>query len=399
MTAQHEDRAHAKLSPSAASRWMSCPGSIRLSEGAVDVPSRFAAEGTAAHQLAETCLRDGTDAIKRLGETIAANGFDFIVDGEMVDGVQLHIDYVRAQIEPGDEVEYESRIDLTHVHPEMFGTGDVVIYKPEKHHLLVTDFKYGRGVAVDPAENKQLLTYAVGAIRRHHNRPLDKVTLAVIQPRAAGAKGGVKTWETDPLTLIEFELALREAAAATGAPDAPVNPGEWCKFCKAAPVCPALREKALSVARMQFGEAPPEPESMSREELGRVLDQVQIVENWCRRVQEFGHAQATAGEPPTGWKLVAKRAYRKWADPDTIVDRLRDEAFLSDNEIFQEPEARSVAQLEKVLGKKRFAEVEERLTGDEPLIVKQSSGTVLAPLDDKREAVKPDAARQFEAVE
>ena len=49
---------HARLSPSAAIRWINCPGSIRLSD---QVPpagsSEYADEGTAAHALAELKLR------------------------------------------------------------------------------------------------------------------------------------------------------------------------------------------------------------------------------------------------------------------------------------------------------------------------------------------------------
>ena len=44
---------HAKLSPSSAERWMTCPGSVALSEGYADRSSAVADEGTAAHELAE----------------------------------------------------------------------------------------------------------------------------------------------------------------------------------------------------------------------------------------------------------------------------------------------------------------------------------------------------------
>ena len=48
---------HAKLSPSAAARWINCPGSIRLSEKVPPPPSSdYADEGTLAHAVAETKL-------------------------------------------------------------------------------------------------------------------------------------------------------------------------------------------------------------------------------------------------------------------------------------------------------------------------------------------------------
>ena len=47
---------HALLGPSGAKRWMSCPPSARLEEQFSDSDSEYAAEGTLAHNLAETIL-------------------------------------------------------------------------------------------------------------------------------------------------------------------------------------------------------------------------------------------------------------------------------------------------------------------------------------------------------
>ena len=51
---------HAALGASTAHRWMSFPGSVRLSAG-IDVPaSAYAEEGAAAHMLAEIASRMGS---------------------------------------------------------------------------------------------------------------------------------------------------------------------------------------------------------------------------------------------------------------------------------------------------------------------------------------------------
>jgi len=49
---------HALLSPSSSERWISCPPSVRMSEGIEEKPSEYAAEGTAAHSLCEYKLRE-----------------------------------------------------------------------------------------------------------------------------------------------------------------------------------------------------------------------------------------------------------------------------------------------------------------------------------------------------
>ena len=73
------EAAHAELSASSAHRWISCPASISASRGIADSSSAAAEEGTAAHELAERCLRDGTDPRDAIGNIF--NGF--VVDEEM----------------------------------------------------------------------------------------------------------------------------------------------------------------------------------------------------------------------------------------------------------------------------------------------------------------------------
>ena len=67
MTQAHTTRAHARLAPSAAKRWMNCPASVRATEDLPDSTSEAAAEGTAAHELCSHCLMTGDDPATFLG--------------------------------------------------------------------------------------------------------------------------------------------------------------------------------------------------------------------------------------------------------------------------------------------------------------------------------------------
>ena len=56
---------HAKLSPSGASRWMSCTPSAAFESQFPDKSSSFAEEGTLAHKLGELLIREKLGEIKK----------------------------------------------------------------------------------------------------------------------------------------------------------------------------------------------------------------------------------------------------------------------------------------------------------------------------------------------
>jgi hypothetical protein len=408
MTA-HTQRAHSKLAPSSAYRWIACPGSIRMSEGIADKASAFADEGTAAHELAQHCLSTGHDADHFVGgyvnldekrpiATGPVGDRSFFIEEEMADGVQLYVDFCRDLFVGLDRVEYqlEERLDLTHIHGLEGGTCDFYAYDPETRTLDVVDFKYGKGVFVDPKSNPQLLIYASGAIRRYHNRGIAKLRLTVVQPRCP-ADELIRTWECDTVEFIDYEAELHDYAAAALAPDAPLVAGEHCKFCKAQPVCPARAQQAKDIAQAEFdfitGDlALPAVTKLSPESMARTLREVNQLEDWCKRFKEHAHAEAMEGRVPPGFKLVATRATRKWRDPQDASLYLQMTYYLDSNEIFTEPELKSPAQIEPMMpGKNK----KERAATLAQLVHAVSGGTVLAPVEDKRPAVAIDAATEF----
>lgn len=402
--AAHADRAHARLAPSSATRWVNCPGSIRISAGIESRSSIWADEGTAAHTLAEKCLADNVDADRFLEGCVdvkAGKVYErvpphleegervFAIDEEMAGAVQVYLDFVRSLIKKGDEFEIEQRLDLSEVHPDIFGTGDFLHYRPETRELTIVDYKHGKGIAVDPRENKQLMTYAVGAALRYHNRGIGDVELAVVQPRAEGDE--IKRWKTDVVTLLEWRFELEAAAKATEDPDAPLNAGDWCRFCPAIPDCPANRQKRAAVASAEFDAEEnvtlPEPSAIAPERLTTILREAHLFKDWFRRVEEFAHAEAVEGRIPPGFKLVAKRATRKWRDEDEAREFLEVALGLEENDIFAK-KMKSPAQLEKLIGKNSKHDINS-------LIVSRSSGTNLVPEEDKRPAVRVDATTDF----
>ena len=56
---------HAKLSASAAARWLACPPSVVLTQGMKEEPSPYAEEGSKAHDIAEKKLRKYIDKSRK----------------------------------------------------------------------------------------------------------------------------------------------------------------------------------------------------------------------------------------------------------------------------------------------------------------------------------------------
>lgn len=410
---------HAALGASSAERWMTCPGSIRLSEGIEQPDSAHAAEGTVAHTLAEKCLEnDGLLLAPEdyIGEAPDPDYPDILCDQEMADAVQVYLDHVNEVRDlptfSGEEI--EKRVNLNDVWKalklrkdrrpagQMFGTADYTAVAGPRLHVV--DYKHGRGVVVEAEENPQLRYYALGqlfSLQPDVRERIHQVVVTVVQPRAEHPDGPVRSETLDVSNLVMWgKKQLAPAAKATEDPDAPLHAGPHCRFCPAAGICPEQRKVQLEKARFVFrdedGRLEPEtePEDLSVEEIKAVLDAMPEIQQWLRRVQERAHAmvenqELSAGQKERlGYKLVAKRAQRKWAqDEETTADRLCELFGLGDEELF-EWKLRSPAQVEKEIGK---AAVKDNEDWDE-LVTSQSSGTTLAPVDDPRPSVEPKTA-------
>lgn len=378
---------HSKIGASSASRWMKCPGSVRLCESTTRRSSEYADEGTAAHALAELCLRKaaGVSALfadAMLGQIIEGQP----VTQDMIEAVNVYLTEIYTDTKPGDEQEIEVRFSLNEIHTGLFGTADRVRYRPSTETLRVTDYKHGAGVPVEVEDNPQLLYYAAGAAVKLHNRGIRTIEVQIVQPRCPHPDGPIRMWSIDVVDLVEFAGELKDAALRTEDPNAPLSPGSHCRWCAAAGFCPALSKQAVEVASCEFDPALPyEPGDLSE-----ALEKLPMIKQWVKSVDEFAYSEAMKGNIPPGWKIVEKRATRKWRDDLKTIAEL-EAAGLKEDAIFEPRSLRSVANIEKAYGKKNMHELEE-------LIVAESSGTTLAPLKDRRPAVaKATASEEFTA--
>jgi hypothetical protein len=244
----HADRLHASLGASSAARWIACPGSARLSAGIPSRSGHAARRGTAAHELAEHCLEDNIPARDKLDRVVNIEGEPIRLTLDLIEAVQVYLDTLRADHQDGDYFRVEQKFALTAIHPQAFGTADAVRYRRSTGHLTVYDFKAGAAHAVEVGGNPQLLYYALGAALTDIHRPLDRVTLRIIQPLARHPSGPVRSHDLTGQELMRFGFRLRRAAALTDRDDAPLVTGEHCRWCPAAPTCPAKKSAATQEA-------------------------------------------------------------------------------------------------------------------------------------------------------
>lgn len=379
--------AHAEHGASSAYRWLACPGSVALSRGIPEKTSPYAIEGTAAHALAEVAYAKQRDASFWVGLKI--EGIE--VTEEMAEAVQVYLDHIASIVRPGDKVWIEKRVTLDKLNPPrpMFGTADCTIYRPSERRLYVCDYKHGVGVAVEAVGNPQLRYYALGALLSlSENEPCEHVDAYIVQPRAQHPDGPIRADSMTTGELLDFAADLVEGVERTLEPDAPLNPGSHCRFCKAAAVCPAKRDQALELAQAEFGDAALpktiDPRAMTIEQVSNYLSMADQIEDWLRALRVYVQNELESGGTVPGWKLVNKRATRVWSDQGETI-RWAEQFGLAEEELYDR-KIKSPAQLEKVVGKKNLPK---------DLVSSVSTGFTLARETDKRPAAIVAAGEEF----
>lgn len=377
---------HASLGASNCQRWWNCPGSVRLAATLPPPPDTdHSREGTCAHGVAQLALTKGVDPTAYLGTTVEG----WVVDDGMAEFLPAFVEYCRALMPRASLYGIEEQFSLASLKPPaaMFGTADFWAYVEDDFALEIVDLKYGIGVVVDPKDNKQLLYYALGAlIRLLEQRPqarVDTIRLTIVQPRVDAAP---KWFDITYLELLAFAHELMDHARAAQAPDAPLTAGAWCRFCPASGQCSEQYRYAQETAMVEFAETPldnpPDPATLTPEVFGRVLSRLGDLEQFISGVRAAAYAKLERGEALPGWKLVQRRANRKWVDEAHTRQWL--EALGQKGEAILLERLRSPAQIEKLVGKKNLPS---------EMTVKESSGLALVPDRDARPAVEaPDVA-------
>ena len=365
--------AHAKLRPSAASRWTSCTMAPTLEAKFEEKPSDYAAEGSRAHRLAEYEVRTAL-GLSWDGEIPQAD------DAEMQEAADFYAENIKnnyfdiCENCPDAFIDTEIRLDLTRWIPGSFGTADCIIVSDGT--LYVIDFKYGKGVKVDAEYNQQMMIYALGALDwASLLYDIELVRMVIVQPRLNG--GSSFLMRAEDLLKWGDDFLRPTAEKAYNGTGKYYPSEETCRFCLASGHCQAQADYYVSLF-----EDNEDTGVITPLDAGSILERAQGMREWLSAVEGIVFSTLMDGDPVDGWKLVEGRSTRKYKDPDEIEKRLRAKKYkVSD---IYEKKMIGVTKMEKLLGKKKMNE----LIGD--LIEKPRGSAVLAPASDKRPEYSPD---------
>ena len=369
---------------SSAERVMNCPASVNLSKDIPQGPSSsYAMEGTALHGLMERLLL--SDNPKALMETFV---------GMTIEGVAITKELFYDKIIPAwdatseaftrfdvEEYEPEARVHFQTI-PGAFGTCDIFA-KGRDNLVVLLDYKFGDGYMVSPVDNAQLKFYAAAAIEDPNFKDwwtgdLDQpIAVGIIQPAQDHV---LSTWMTTVREVTQFTIELMIAVDKSNKSELAPRTGDWCKWCPAASICPEKMKVASAVNGLK-------QEHLNELSLAMVL--AEELEPWIKQVKAMTQQALEAGQEVDGYKLVKKRAMRKWIDEASMLDTLKkSRAFKADDYITEK--LVTAPQFEKLCKQKDvdFSKYEVN-------IISVSSGTTLAPVDDPREGVTISANRQI----
>jgi hypothetical protein len=316
--------AHSPLGASGAARWMICSGSVALTYGIQDEESEYAAEGTAAHTLGETCLFKGTDAWESIGTLVGPGDEDgpdmskcWEVGKDMADAVQVYLDYVHATFPERNQSNsfVERKFHCPTVHPLFYGQSDFTHINEHERILDVIDYKHGAGIVVEAKENPQLMYYAVGMLEDLDLwRKIDMVNITIAQPRGFHFDGPIRSWS---ITTADLETWLDDVllpAMDLALTSRDTKSGEHCRFCPArGRACPQLIDDMNELEElMMTTEAKGGAKALTNVQLGRFLTLFDVAKIIHKAALKSTFVRLEKGGKVPGRKLANSRTNREW---------------------------------------------------------------------------------------
>lgn len=302
-----------KRPPSAAARWVPCPGSTLGAQLYDNYDSDASTKGDFAHDVLETGILFGimepVTPDEDLNENIAA--------------VMEWIGQKRAEYGPDCRVYAEQNFDI----PETgeFGTGDVTFVSPRILHIA--DYKNGY-VVVDVLRNMQMLTYLLGAIAKYGER--EEYWITVLQPNGSHIDGPFRSYRVTPQDVTWF----RQQIAWSMANENVFVAGAHCKktYCPHRGNCASFLAFAQTNAKDAY--YPQDVNAMTDDQLAAALDHADILQGLRDELRKAAMGRILHGNRTVhGYKMVKGRQDRKFKNENNAKGVLRDVFNMPDSEM------------------------------------------------------------------
>lgn len=330
---------NATFSASDSKRWLSCPGSVQLSQR-IDFEeplSESRLEGKAAHWVLEQKIKGKSP----LMPCTAPNGV------QVTDEMHEHADFIIADIISCgvklNPVFSEARVYIDWLLPGQYGIADYKWYDTETDTLWIWEYKYGHR-NVEVKDNSQGAYYACD--QRWINT-VKNVVFTLYQPRGFHPDGVLRRWEFDRNVLMTWVDRFKKGRDAALAVDASLIVGDHCSLCPARGMCPGLFERIDELKTVL--DAPP---SLTPEDVGKRLRMLEELYTLSGDAKTALHTQGLhfvrKGFALPGFKLATKQTKRQLTD----VARLLSAAPMFGVEIkslYETDKLKPLSALEKIL--------------------------------------------------
>lgn len=403
---------HAFCSASSSERWLNCTAAPHYEAQFPDGdPGKYANEGTLAHKICEMTVQYNAGIITKrtFNSRLKKCKEEELYSDEMLRTAEFYAGQIWEKSMAYGSKPYlatEVRVDFSDYVPEGFGTCDCILIGGST--LSIFDYKHGKGVQVSAENNSQMRLYALGALRQYGMfYSIDRVSMSIIQPRITE---DVSSEEISAEDLLKWGEQIKPLAqkAYTGE-GAEFKEGPWCRFCKGKAVCRARAENMTAledfmnlpiIGKMTDQEKQdrtaaeiagfPVSHVLTDKEVGDLLARGARLTAWYEDLKNYALDAILAGKSIAGWKVVEGRATRIWDDADEALKAI--EAAGYDEALLYDRKAKTLSELEKMIGKKRFAEI----AGSH--IVKPTGKPTLVIESDKRAPYSAAAADFREAT-
>jgi hypothetical protein len=163
--------------------------------------------------------------------------------------------------------------------------------------------------------------------------------------------------------------------------DGEFAPGKHCNFCKAKTKCAAYYREFAALRGLQ------DARELTPAQRAEVLSSGDLLAKWIGAVKADSIEMLTRDcHAIPGFKVVEGKGRRQWADADAVVKAL---TVANYTDIYEPRKLLALTGLEKMLGKKRFAELLS------PHVITVPGSPTITTEDDPRPAIGAAAAEKY----